>query len=365
MKYRFIVLMFLTPMLILAVLPFLLWQLKDVEHKSIQVIDKTVPKNDYREHLGLFWLLDHRKAVKADGEYYRKETDYYGYDPESQSGETGLEIEKEVDLIYVADTYGIYTEDLRDKPTGERSKLIYGGLTIFDWNKIIEAKDEDVTLILEFNSIASPTDHTTRSIVEKEMGFQWSGWIGRHFKDLSSDEIPPWLIRNYESQYRDDWRFEGEGLTFVHESDRVVVLNEEDIRGRVLFKWLDPGVQHYPKATNSRYHYWFDIIEPDEDTLIEAEYEIDMVKSGRTKLEENGIPTHFPAVIRLPDERKYYFAGDFADIPVDYNSRWTLPDVFYGIYSFFHPDEEFFWKSYIPMMDQILEETNSSTDGSL
>lgn len=362
MKYRYVVLIFLAPMILLAILPFLIWQVKEPMERVIQVVDKTVPKDDYREHLGLFWVLDHEKVQDETGSYYQKDEDYYGYDPRGETGDAGLEIPDDVDLIYVTDTYGIYTEDLLEKPTGERSKLIYGGLTIFDWNKIIEAKKENVTLILEFNSIASPTDETTRNIVEKEMGFEWSGWIGRYFKDLSSEEIPPWLIRNYEEQYEEEWHFSGEGLAFVHESDRVMVLSKNDINGRVDFEWTELGQNRYSEVKDSQYDYWFDIISPDEDMDIEAEYKIDFTDSGIDELKEQGIPTVFPAIIHQPEERKYYFAGDFADIAVDYNSKWSLPSVFYSIYSFFQPDETFFWENYVPMMEQIIRQADYEED---
>ncbi len=362
MKYRYVVLIILTPMILLAILPFLIWQFKPPMERVIQVIDKTVPKDDYREHLGLFWVLDHEKVKDDEGDYYQKAEDYFGYDPITKEKDTGLTIPENVDLIYVADTYGIYTGDLQGKPTGERSKLLYGGLTIFDWNKIMAAKKPDTTLIMEFNSIASPTDNTTRKLVEQEMGFEWSGWIGRHFQNLSSDEVPPWLIRNYEKQYMKDWTFNGEGITFVHESDRVMVLNEKDINGRVDFDWTEEGFDHYPNVKDSHYDYWFDIITPDTDMTVEAEYIIDFTATGEKKLEEEGLPEVFPAIIHHPDERKYYFAGDFADIAVDYHSKWSLPSVFYSIYSFFQPDEVFFWENYIPMMEQILGESDANKD---
>ncbi|MCF6136930.1 hypothetical protein [Pseudalkalibacillus berkeleyi] len=357
MKFKYVVMMTLLPLLIISVYPFLSWHFKAPVERSIQVIDKTVPKEDYREHLGLFWVLDHERVVDGTEEYYQKENDYYGYDPVEGKGDTGLTIAKDVDLIYIADTYGIYTNDLQDQPTGERSQLIYGGLNIFDWNKIIEAKGDDVTLVLEFNSIASPTDKLTRSIVEDEMGFKWSGWVGRYFSDLSSREIPPWLIQNYEKQNDKKWTFDGEGLAFVHESDEVVIIEGENLNDRVMVNWTKAGIEHYTNVKKSEYRYWFDIVKPDQQMNVEANYHIDLNKEGQEKLDAHDIPSTFPAVLHNSVEKKYYFAGDFADISADYYSRWDLPTEIYSVYSYFKPDEAFFWNNYIPVMKQIIEES--------
>lgn len=356
MKLRMVFGIVLLGFLTLLCLPTIVWYIQEPVKLSIFVADKTVPREDFREHLGLFWVLEHVKVVDQQGKFYELEEDYYGYRPYDLKGDEKPEI-KDPDVIYVADTYGVYSADVeQENLRGDRSKLLYGGLSIYEWNRIMAAKSPQTTLIMEFNSIASPTDRMVRRIVEDNLSFRWSGWIGRYFPNLQDREVPEWLKRNYERQTGLEWNFTGEGIAFINENDTVVILDTEDFDNVVKFEWTQVGQQHYPEAKNSHYGYWFDIIIPDEDAVIEAKYSLDLAESGSKKLQKNGIPQSMPAIIRHQGNRTYYFAGDYADIKTEYWSEWRLPSLYYTLVAFLERDEEFFWRSYIPMMKQLIQE---------
>ncbi|RBW68707.1 hypothetical protein [Bacillus taeanensis] len=293
--------------------PRILWEFREERPLNIAVLDKTVPKEDYREHLGLFWLLTHEKIATPDYNLYELEEDYYGYDPYESKGDTEMELLPNLDMIYIADTYGVYTDDLRELPEGERSELLYGALELKELDQLLLAKEEHTTLIAEFNTFASPTSGIARKGAEKTFHLDWSGWIGRYFPDLNSSEVPPWLIRNYEAQTGEKWRFKEGGLAFVHESDRVIVFDREGYEEKVTFQWTDLGKRHYPNGKNTEYRYWFDIVVPEKDTTIEAVYELSLRESEKEILQKEGIPLTFPAVIHHPQHHTYYFAGDYAD----------------------------------------------------
>jgi len=337
--------------------PFLLWQWKEERTLDMIVIDKTVPIDDYREHQGLFWILENAKLTKPDGSWYRAESDYYGNHPSTGIADRNLSLHRHPDLIYVTDTYGVYRADLGErKQTGERSDLLYGGLTAYEWDQIMNAKSEQTTMILEFNSIASPTSESVRQIVEKSMGFRWTGWIGRHFPDLQSEEVPVWLKRNYEAQEGISWdMLIGEGIAFVDESDRIVLLQADDFTGRVRFTLTPQGKHRYPNAADSEYGYWFDVMVPDKRLDIEATYKLQLTEKGSVKLRENGIPDQFPAVLHDPERRMYYFSGDYADIAVKYIARLDPPKSLFRLVAKIREDERFYWQSYVPMMNHILD----------
>ena len=85
---------FLIPLCIVALVAcsFIVWLLMPRRELSVAVVDKTVPataadswsyqgdvSNNYRKHLGLYWLMDYLKIVNPDtGSYYDHTTDYFG-----------------------------------------------------------------------------------------------------------------------------------------------------------------------------------------------------------------------------------------------------------------------------------------------
>ncbi len=362
-RYKRIMIGILLCLILFLCTPFMAWWAEDSKQVELVVVDKTVPQDDYREHLGLFWVLDHLKVERADGSNYRLDRDYYGYHPEELRGDKELEIGLPPDVIYVTDTYGVYSTDLDENPSGDRSTLLYGGLTLFEWNRIMSAKTPQTRLLMEFDSIASPTEPLVRRIVEDNMGMTWSGWIGRFFPDLASEEVPEWMRTNYEAQFGEPWHFQGEGIVFVDEADRVVIMNDEDFQGRVRFKWTEAGRMHVPEGRDSEYLYWFDIIKPKQGVLTEAEYRVDWSEEAKARLTGFGIPLVYPAVIHSPERNIYYFAGDFSDMTTNDMRKWRMPDLFYAFMGNMRKDEQFFWEAYIPLMEQILEEASGRKKG--
>ena len=351
-------LIFFVIILLLFFSPRIFWQLKPDMPIDLAVIDKTVPSTDYREHLGLFWVLTNEKVTKPNGDYYAVEEDYFGYSPKSGEAMNAYNINRELDFIYIADTYGVYTDDIRKGDGTDRSQKIYGGMEEKEWEAILRSKGEHTTLIAEYNSFATPTEEGPRSLMEETLGVEWSGWSGRYFEDLTSEEVPSWLIANYEKQQRRKWPFEGAGLAFVHHTDQVIVLGEEDVEEKVLFTLTDSGKKKFPKASSSDYPYWFDILTVQDDADVYAEYSLHLSKGGKEELEDAGIPTSFPAVIHQPKNRTYYFAGDYADYTRDNLMKWEHSDFLMAIFS--NDASNFFWVTYVPLMRTILEEVKDS-----
>ena len=357
--------------LVLAALvatPFILWSRQPAHELKVLILDKTVPDATRREHAGLSWLLRHRKVRKPGGQDYDTGRDYYGFFPlpdhQWEAREPSIAAASP-ELIYLADTYGVYTEEFYGQSAGNRTAMIYGGLRPEEVKDIQAALPGCLTLVGEFNTFADPTEGPARQACMDWFGLSWSGWIGRHFKDLDpQQEVPPWAVRNYERQTGKEWLFEGPGFLFVNEDDRVEVLEEglDVVKGRGLrFKGLPEG-RWLDLPEDARYDYWFDVVRPRPGTQVLAEYELPLLPQGEAKLKALGLGARTPAVLlsQLGATRSFYFAGDFVD-------AWPMPNFhrvaglapFHRLFSREVPGDaqSFYWRVYVPLMSRVIEDT--------
>ena len=357
--------------LILSI-PILIWTFQESSSKSVFIIDKTVPDDSYREHKGLTWILNYEKWVKEDGSAYDPEENYTGFHPGTEKNYETKDFPESLvgtDLIYLADSYGVYEEDFYGSQSdGDRSKIIYGGMQEEEISKISEAVQEGSTFIAEFNAFGSPTENQARQNLYSILNLEWSGWVGRYFEDLSEDgEVPAWAIRNYEKQTGDEWGFKEAGLILVNEDDSIVVIGEEDIgNDKVQFSFNDEGrklLKDNLVQDSISYHYWFDIVEPSSSEEVIADYTLDLSENAEKKLDKEGIPLTFPAVIH--HNNTYYFAGDYADRESKFNfyQYMGIPGVNRLLLSGDNESlDAFYWKMYEPMMKTILDNGDSANE---
>lgn len=359
----------------LALLPFVFWWFQG-QQLEVAIIDKTVPAENYREHKGLSWILNQQRYLKEDGSNYRADGDYFGFMPnESEQSYRIREIadlERDYDLIYLADTYGVYEDDLpwQESP-GARSDLIYGGLEIAEWQQIKQqVLDAESDLVVEFNTFASPTDPAVSRDMEEFLGLKWSGWSGRYFPDLSkAAEVPGWMVENFEQQGR-AWEFSGGGFVLVEDATgQLVVLSAEQghIEDEGLHvKFTAAGEDAFGLAESPPFDYWFDINEAQPGTSVLAGYEWAIGEKGQELLAEHGIPSQFPAIVHQQQQAAdiYYFAGDFVDVGevpslYRYAGLSKLKSLLPG------GSDKFYWKTYVPMMQVILANSAEKKSASL
>lgn len=367
-RYGFLI--FIIGIVLLLTSPFWVWQLKGKKDLDLMIVDKTVPDESYREHKGLMWLLNQQKYRKSDGGIYQENQDYVGYDPKEEKGSSVPESAEGYDAVYITDTYGVYEEDLdRENVSGSRSSKVYGGLEEEEIDSLKSmALNEGKTIIAEFNSMADPTDEKARRKFYSLFNLEWSGWIGRYFPDMTSEEVPEWVRSNYKEQYGKDYVFKGGGFVLVDRSDRLMILNGDDITDKgAIFSTTKKGEEEFGEDMSVAYSYWFDIVEAINPDEVLAEYSLSLTDKGKDKLKGINLPTSFPAVIHQENRQfeTYYFSGDFADqpdVPNLYQTsglptwrKWTEHSG---------PDEEtaFYWKAYAPMMDTILERIHRQKD---
>lgn len=386
--------------------PVLIWNNLPGTPLSIWIVDKTVPLPDYREHKGLMWVLNHNKVLnETTGQPLRVDKDYYGFVP---SGDEAYDIRpipgttEYPDVIYLTDTYGVYTDDYlgsnllvedlttsngissngtavnwvgSNKPAanqlGSNPSLLYGGLDHKELNNIVKNLGYGNTLISEFNIASSPTNRENRHELEMLFGNQWTGWKGRYFSNLSRGfEVPSLMVENFERQAGRPWTYRGSGYVLVSEAEQIVVLEQgKEIGPAGLTIQFDEG---YDKEFNIAgvipYSYWFEFLKADHETQTIASYHLDVTSEGEQKLADLGLTAVFPAVTRKTnkDYTAYYFGGDFADLDV-VNNSWH----YYGLENIKKitsqtnkgaPDY-FYWNAYVPMMTKIMADVKIAKQG--
>lgn len=369
------------PILLIALallVPHLVWRARPDRPIEIAVLDKTVPFRTWIEHRSLFWLLGHLKVVKADGGPYDPTRDYFGAHPPAVAGDKPertvdlpAEAAARADLVYLADTYGVYRDDLASGPEMvaalERSPRIYGGLS-HDEAKIAAAVPASGrTLVAEFNTLGSPTEDEPRSDLEGALGVRWTRWIGRYFPHLEDvDEVPAWVRHDYTREWNLPWEFSGPGYVLLQDDAHCEVLRagpETAGIGLRIEKASPEDALLAGSADGVPYPYWFDIVSAGAGTEVLATFRWNLTERGRARLSARGLPSRFPAVTRRADPSggaAYYFAGDFADNPMDdaavpfagYRSirRWTES------LKLAPSETAFFWSFYSPLMDRLLGE---------
>jgi hypothetical protein len=362
---------------LLVLVPWTAYQTRPRHRIDLVVLDKTVPFRNEFEHRSLYWLLEYLNVVKADGTHYRVDADYLGAypgphpgDPPERTRDLTANDVAGARLVYLADTYGVYRRDLasgvEERAALERSQKIYGGLTRDEADAAAAAPALGKTLVAEFNTLGSPTPDDARGILEGALGVRWTRWIGRYFTHLEdTGEVPGWMRRDYEREWRLPWEFHGPGYVLMQDDAHCEVLRVGFEVERV---GLTIDVETGREAELGRAHggvpypYWFDIVEaaPAADRL--ASFHWHPTAAGRERLKARGLPETFPAVTRrsfLDGGTAWYFAGDFADNPMD-----PTPVPFLGYLSWRRTAERikvapsetaFYWTFYAPMMEVILD----------
>ena len=387
---RIFILTFLVLLIAIPSFMYLSWYFSPRKTLNVVIIDKTVLNTKYQEHMSFYWVLRQNRYARSDGSFYNPEKDYFGFFPDGNGGYTINDLEQKStddlvqladahDMVYYTDLYGIYRiewlneypqakPDVKPGRMGERSELIYGGMSQNELEFLRIMKGSKKLIINEFNTFASPTSPEIRIEYEEEFDITWSGWVGRYFDNLDTaenKEIPAWLIRNYKEQNNGQWPFKKSGIAFVRNDDRIVILeNETHLKNEVPHILTSKKhADYYNVAAEIKYPFWFDICKTGVSNEIVSEYFIDANEEGKSVLKQWGIPESFPAVLMNKEYPYYYFAGDYSDNPISLSSSG-----FRYIQNFdflFYPSEilersSFFWKFYRPMLNKILDDYNNS-----
>ena len=376
MKRKYVIILIFCLPILIPLFSFILWSMKENRPLKVLIYDMTVPHNSYDEHNSLSWVLIHQKYTSFN-QLNKPEVDYKGFFPLkdfkfvtkdflSFTNEEVFQVADSLDMVYYTDTYGIYSNEwYGDALHNERSPKIYGGLNKNDLVLLRRLKESNKLILAEFNFLASPTSHALRVEAENFFDVKWTGWVGRYYDPLDTlvnPDIPIWAKKLYKKQYGKPWDFHQPGILFVHENDKIVVLEMENTLTEEV-PWIytsEYGKQKYGLPQEITYPYWFDIMQSGESNRVVSKYKIYANAGGQKLLNENGIPDVFPCVIENREKNYYYFAGDFCDNPIYIESAKFLGvpflhKFFYDKYNYIDRTP-FFWHFFRPMVTSILDE---------
>lgn len=336
------------------------------------------------KHRSINWILDYEKYTKSDGSFYDINKDYFGFFPQEDEKYVIGDFEKlnepEVDsisrtydLAYFADTYGVLgNEWYRHRDINETSESIYGGLSEKDLLLMKKMKSRNKPVIAEFNTIGYPTPTDVRKQFQKLWDIEWSGWMARYIASLdtiNNPDLPKWIVRAYKKDHGGIWNFHKEGMLFINESGKVLVMEKgRELNDAIPKIYTDKKYQdQYGVPAVMIYPYWIDImVNKNDSNQIISKYILGANEAGEALLSANGIPKIFPAVIhRGVDYQFYYFCGDFADNPTKF--RFAKLSGITGLKFLMYnavdvtDRNRFFWEFYLPMMQTILKKSYSTS----
>ena len=354
----------------LVVVPQFLWGRAEEIPLNVWIVDKTVTENNYSEHKGIMWSLNCLKVVSSDEKKpFAYDENYFGTFPDSFDSLTirelpGLkdksELAEKPDLIYLADTYGFYKRPNNDKNRcQEPAELLYGGLDTTEISHIVSNLSRNNILIGEYDIF----NHSNQEMLEDVFNLEWEGYSGKYFQDLASyGDVSRCIVANYEADGK-KWSFSGPGLIILSKNDDVYVLaeGEELERGGVQFAFDDDYQAEFSVYKNINYDNWFDIVKANSNTETLAEYSIPLTPKGQLVFEKLGLSGKIPAILKSNNAQynAYYFAGDFAQRSSGKENSYGYGYVKLRRALSFASESDnanFYWKVYIPLMQNIVEE---------
>ncbi len=357
-------------LLLIVVTPWLVWVLRAPLELYSVVYDKTVPEASGHQHAGLLWFLNHWKVPTTEGVPFDNRKDYYGYFPDAAENERIKplpELEAYTDLVYIADTYGVYKgAPGTEAPTLGTSNLIYGGMNQQDVD-VLRAylnQDRPNTLVAEYNTFGTPTPSYVQAQMYEMLRVRWTGWIGQYVRDLSKGkEVPQWAIERYERKTGEAWAYSGPGFLLADDREDVLVLEMETEMGPRAnqMELTEAGSKFFGLAESRYYNHIFDIVEPLSGAQVLANYTLDVTDAGARKLHEAGLPSSFPAIVRgtTAFHSTYYLAGNFNYLP--YNPQFhffaAVPAIMRkATKDTLGSENTFYWQTYLPMLSTITNE---------
>jgi hypothetical protein len=353
---------FILPIALVLTGPYTVWWLWPAKTLNVVIVDKTVPHKHYREHASLTWVLHAMKIHSPEGRFLDPARDYVGFDPVAAVGHelTGERL-RGADVLFLADTYGVYLGDYRGEAgvAGlERSPRIYGGMSLAEADLVQRFAADGGMVIAEFNTFASPTAEPARAKLQPMFGVSWTRWAVRYWPRLEDmREVPAWLGRLYEEVYQRPYDLSGGGLVFVHEDSDILVLRAgEHLHGDVIRQMRTSAGSLLDVPDGGRFRFWMDVVQATDGEVL-AEHVVKVTASGAAELARHGIPQRFPALTRRRDN--FYFAGDFVDISAHLGDperagllAWRQFTTGFGAESM--EPSGYFFNWYVPIVSRLL-----------
>jgi len=356
--------------LLVLLAPFILWLIMPKKNLQIIVLNKTFPvvtsvdgkitELDYSKQRGLFWLLDSLRIKNpSTGKVYDVVKDYYGnFLSDGKLTEKPLnKLTNVPDIIYIGDTYGTGNS----KVNGAESEGI-SGLTEDEVGLIATCYVKGTTVIGEYNISGDPTKVNVSKELENIFAIGFTGWAGKFFSELSSEnDVPNWIRMIYEQQYGKKWRLTGAGILIAGNNRIIILQRGKDFTGKSINLSMSAENAKNFNTGGIDYYNWFEITKPVEDKSVIAWYDLNLTGVGNDQMKLFGLNSRFPAIIANKSgiKKSYYFAGDFCDYrePEKAYSFLGASDLYRKFSISSEGDNSYFyWNFYVPFMSKVLKE---------
>lgn len=382
-KPLLITIIVLVVILILPAVGFFGWFFKEKKPLDIVILDKTVPSIDRLHHRSLTWVLANDRIVKKHNKQkYLLRKDYKGFFPlkplrDKQFKQNDLKLTEtiiladSVDVLYYADTYGVFVNDwYQGISRYRRSRKLYGGLNNNDYLFLHEMRLRDKLVILEYNTFDFPTDAYEKYRVEEDQfDLKSSGWMGQYYASLDEEDVPSWMVNIHAKKYSTEWDYKNAGIVFLKGESDIVVLEEG--------KHLNSAIPYIETETSTAEKYGvvekvpffgqFDIIDAKDNNVVST-FAFDVTAEGEDLLDRRlMISPQIPALVRdTLSGNSIYMCGDFSTSGLQ---PWTACfgslNIFKSLlYSKDKVDDprRFFWLYYKPLLGTIIEDYYNTLD---
>ena len=366
-------------MLIVLVIYVLSWHLLPKNELALLVVDKTVPEPaDYREHRAIHWLSKHWRLTDNEGNFRRHDKDYIGYHPTTDRRDILLDEHLEgIELLYLADTYGIYNYEkglidyeLRLPYEYQHISLIYGGFSLEEAQRIRDfAQQEGKHVIGEHNIFGYPTYFSTEAsvILQDTFGVKYDGWLVRYYEAL--EDVAFWIKQLYERIYGKPLDLTGPGIVLVREDGHrsgwygdLVIFEEEHLTHQ--YPLLHNEEHELLKGSSSSvpYLYWMEVLSVQDKAEVLSYYELPLTDEAAEELHRRGLSTRIPALVyyEVPGQAtRVYFGGDFADqLPAFLPASLLGSSRIQRLITYLPgipPHYQFYFRWYSPVMKNIMK----------
>lgn len=391
----------------------LIWQLSPKIPLKLSLVDYTVPFDNYAEHSASVWAFNHLKVVPPtitgpvkSRETWHRESSYSGPEPfrpyihrrlhQTLPLDQLKDRKSPFDIIYIADTYGVYREDfihtferngqliqVSDESDPELlkelfdqgevnvhmdySKLIFGGLSAEDLDVIEHHTQAGGDVFFEFNAFCDPTPVNVRERAEKVAGLKWTGWSARFLMDpTDKDDTPHWLERAFIKQFPSRSLPNRPSLLLAHRDGRVYLVESDDPKDVLPTLHLkNKELERFEISNSPYYYFWFALMSPDLNSGIEvlAEIHLHAPEDNKSIYELLDLPERVPLLTEraVGQSHRFYLSIDGSDIRENLGKYWYAG---LGLLNSVSPknrgihvnQRQVFWQFYLPMLNVILWE---------
>jgi hypothetical protein len=327
-KRHILIIIFLGIFIGIPLILHLSWRLTDPRELNVISVNKSLMNLADLQNIGYNWAIKHMRYVDREDKTFQAARNHLGFIPmpskkyqirDFSNSNYSMGKIQNADVLYFADNYGIYSHDWYKSTYHSMPYYkMYGGLSREDISKINFMLDNQKAVIAEFNFFSPPTSEDIRRKAEDILGVRWQGWTGRFIASLNAADshlLPSWLIKLYNEQNPEGWKFKNPGIIFINNENKIVVLEyQRHLKGPApQVSTYDPHRRAFSLPKTVPFPGWFEINRAhSSDVEVISWFEIPVNAEGEKILSKHGIPSRFPAaMMNQSNGRFYYFAGDF------------------------------------------------------